>query len=101
MRSTEEQATPIQLTPEQEARIRTVVSAGAYRSAEEAIDAAVSAVEIAAAPGFDGTSEELEALLLDGLNSGDGVEAGENYWNSLRVKTDAIAEEHRTRTLRA
>jgi hypothetical protein len=43
----------IQLTPEQEKRIRTVVNAGAYRSAEEALHAAV-AVEIAAAPDFEG-----------------------------------------------
>ena len=35
----------MQLTPEQEERIRTVVNAGAYRSAEEALDAAVAAVE--------------------------------------------------------
>jgi Arc/MetJ-type ribon-helix-helix transcriptional regulator len=40
----------IQLTPEQEQRIRTVVNAGAYRSAEEALEAAVAAVEIAALP---------------------------------------------------
>jgi Arc/MetJ-type ribon-helix-helix transcriptional regulator len=37
----------IQLTPEQEQRIRTVVNAGAYHSAEEALDAAVAAVEVA------------------------------------------------------
>ena len=49
----------IQLTPEQEARIKTVISAGAYLSAEEAIDAALTAVEIAAAPDFEGTQEEL------------------------------------------
>src|SRR5690242_13881549 len=45
----------IQLTPEQEERIQAVVKAGAYPSAEEALDAAVAAVEMAAAPGFDGT----------------------------------------------
>ena len=45
---------PIQLTPEQEQRIQAVVNAGAYDSTEEALDAAVAAVEIAAAPGFHG-----------------------------------------------
>jgi Arc/MetJ-type ribon-helix-helix transcriptional regulator len=61
----------MELTPEQEQRLRAVVKAGAYQSAEEALDAAVAAVEVAAAPDFEGSQEELEALLLDGLNSGD------------------------------
>ena len=87
----------IQLTPEQEQRIRTVVNAGAYRSAEEALDAAVAAVEIAAAPDFEGTQEELEELLLEGLNSGEPVPADENFWNRLRAETDQIATEHQAR----
>ena len=44
----------IQLTPEPEQRIQAVVKADAYPSAHEALDAAVAAVEIAAAPGFEG-----------------------------------------------
>ena len=48
----------IQLTPEQEQRIQAVVNAGAYPSTEEPLDAAAAAVEIAAAPGFEGTREE-------------------------------------------
>jgi Arc/MetJ-type ribon-helix-helix transcriptional regulator len=44
----------IQLTPEQEQRIQAVVQAGAYRSAEEALDAAVAAVECVASAGFEG-----------------------------------------------
>jgi Arc/MetJ-type ribon-helix-helix transcriptional regulator len=63
----------IQLTPEQEQRIQAVVNAGAYPSTQEALDAAVAAVEFAATPGFEGTQEELEALLLEGLNSGQMV----------------------------
>ena len=90
----------MQLTPEQEQRIRTVVNAGAYRSAEEALDAAVAAVEIAAAPDFEGTQEELEELLLKGLNSGEPIEADENFWNRLRAKTDAAATEHQARKTR-
>jgi Arc/MetJ-type ribon-helix-helix transcriptional regulator len=88
---------PIQLTPEQEQRIRTVVSVGAYRSAEEALDAAVAAVETAAAPDFEGTQEELEDLLLEGLNSGEPVEADENFWNRLRAETDTMATERQAR----
>lgn len=62
----------IQLTPEQEQRIQ----------------AAIAAAEVAAAPGFEGTQEELEELLLEGLNSGEPVEADENFWNRLRAQTD-------------
>lgn len=87
----------IQLTPDQERRIQAIVKAGAYPSAEEALDAAVAAVEIAAAPRFEGAPEELEALLLEGLDSGEAVEADEAYWNRLRAETDALAIEHLTR----
>jgi Arc/MetJ-type ribon-helix-helix transcriptional regulator len=87
----------LQLTPEQEQRIRTVVDAGAYHSVEEAIDAAVSAVEIAAAPGFEGTQAELEELLLEGLHSGEPTAIDENFWNDLRLKTGNMALEHDAR----
>ncbi|HXP86433.1 MAG TPA: hypothetical protein VN841_17020 [Bryobacteraceae bacterium] len=95
----------IQLTPEQEQRIQAVVNAGvypssAYPSTKEALDAAVAAVEIAAAPGFEGTQEELEALLVEGLNSGEPVEADKAFWNRLRAETDQMAAEHRARTSR-
>jgi Arc/MetJ-type ribon-helix-helix transcriptional regulator len=87
----------IQLTPEQEQRIHAVVSAGAYLSTEEALDAAVAAVEIAAVPDFEGTPDELEELLLEGLNSGEPVEANESTWDRLRAKTDRMATERQAR----
>jgi Arc/MetJ-type ribon-helix-helix transcriptional regulator len=87
----------LQLTPEQEQRIRTVVNAGAYRSAKEALDAAVAAVEIAAAPDFEGSLDELEKLLRGSLNSGEPVEADESFWSRLKVETDSIAAEHLAR----
>jgi len=87
----------LQLTPEQEQRIRTVVDAGAYRSAEEALDAAVAAVEIAAAHNFEGTPAELEELLAAGLNSGEPVPADEAYWNRLRAETGQMARGHLAR----
>jgi len=59
----------IQLTPEQKQRIQAIVKSGAYPSAQEALDAAVAAVEIAAAAGFEGSQNELESLLLEGLAS--------------------------------
>jgi Arc/MetJ-type ribon-helix-helix transcriptional regulator len=90
----------LQLTPDQEQRIRTVVSAGAYRSAEEALDAAVAAVEIAAAPDFEGAQDELEELLLDGLNSGEPVPVDENFWSRLRAETGTMAREREARRRR-
>ena len=87
----------IQLTPEQEQRIQAVVKAGAYPSTEEALDAAVAAVEAAVAPGFEGKQEELEELLLEGLNSGQPVEADEAFWNRLTAETDRMAAEHQAR----
>jgi len=87
----------IQLTPEQEQRIQAIVNAGAYPSAQEALDAAVAAVEAAAAPGFEGPPEELEELLLEGLDSGEAVEADEAYWHCLRADTDAMAKDHLAR----
>lgn len=81
----------IQLTPEQEQRLQAIVNAGAYASTEEALEAAVAAVETAAAPDFEGTTAELEELLLEGLHSGEPVEVDERFWNRLRGETDAMA----------
>ncbi len=84
----------IQLTPEQEQRIQAVVNAGAYPSTEEALDAAVAAVELAATHGFEGTHEELEALLMEGVNSGEPVEADQTFWKGLTIETDRMVAEH-------
>jgi hypothetical protein len=54
-------------------------------------------VEIATAPDFEGSQQELEALLIEGLNSGEPVEAGETLWSRLKLETDAIAAEHLAR----
>jgi Arc/MetJ-type ribon-helix-helix transcriptional regulator len=59
----------IHLTPEQECRIRAVISRGSYRSVEEVVEAAVTAVEQRTVPGFTGTQEELDDLLGEGLAS--------------------------------
>lgn len=87
----------IQLTPEQEQRINAVVNTGAYPSAEEALDAAVAAVESVAAPEFEGTRKELDALLAEGLNFGEPVEADEAFWERLTEKTDRMVNEHQVR----
>jgi len=77
----------IQLTPEQEQRIQAVVNAGAYASTQEALDAAVTAVEIASSSTFEGSKEELESLLLAGLRSRE-LSEGE-FWDSVDRATNA------------
>jgi Arc/MetJ-type ribon-helix-helix transcriptional regulator len=77
----------LQLTPEQEQRIRAIVTAGAYPSAEDALNAAVAAVETAAALDFEGTPEELESLLVQGLSSHELSE--EEFWKSVDRETSA------------
>jgi Arc/MetJ-type ribon-helix-helix transcriptional regulator len=71
----------IQLTPEQEQRIQAVVSAGAYASTEEALNAALAVVETAAAHDFERTQEELAGLLMEGLASKELSE--DEFWNSV------------------
>jgi Arc/MetJ-type ribon-helix-helix transcriptional regulator len=85
----------IQLTPEQEQRIQAVVDTGAYHSAEEALNAALAVVETAASPAFDGTQEEFDTLLQEGLTSGEPIEANA-FWNRLRAETERMAAEHQT-----
>jgi Arc/MetJ-type ribon-helix-helix transcriptional regulator len=87
----------MQLTPEQEQRIRAVVNTGAYLSPQEALDAAVAAVETVAAPGFEGTQEELEELLAAGLTSGEPVEADEAFWDRVTAETGRMAADHQAR----
>ena len=86
-----------QLTSEQERRIDAVVAAGAWRSAEEALNAALAAVENVAVPDFEGTLDELETLLADGLNSGEPVEANHAFWHRITTETDRIATDHGAR----
>lgn len=83
----------IQLTPEQEQRIEAIVNAGAYPSAQDALDAAVAAVEIIASPDFEGSQELLEGLLLEGLASKELSE--EEFWDSIDRETDAMLVAHK------
>jgi len=78
----------IHLTPEQERRLRAVLSRGAYKSVEEVVDAAWTAVEQRTVPGFAGTPEELDTLLAEGLASKQLTE--DAFWNSLSKQTDAL-----------
>jgi len=87
---------PTQLTPEQEQRIQAIVNAGAYRSAEEALDAAVAALESAVAPDFEGTEEELEGLIKEGLASKELSE--EEFWEHVDRETNALVAAHEARS---
>ncbi len=77
----------IQLTAEQEQRLQAVVNAGAYASAEEALNASLSVVEEAAAHDFEGTQEELEGL-MEGVGSKELSE--EEFWRSADSQTNAM-----------
>jgi Arc/MetJ-type ribon-helix-helix transcriptional regulator len=74
----------IHLTPEQERRVRAVISRGGYESVEEVEDAALAAVEQRIVPGFAGTQEELDALLAEGLASRELTE--DEFWTSVHAQ---------------
>lgn len=83
----------IQLSPEQEQRIQAIVNAGAYPSAHQALDAAVAAVESAAAPSFERSQEEeLESFLMEGLASQELSE--EEFWDSVDHETNTMLAAH-------
>jgi len=68
----------LQLTPDQEERVRAIVREGFYASVEEAIAAGLAAVEAASLPKFQGSDEELRDLLREGLDSPE--RNGEEFW---------------------
>lgn len=84
----------IHLTPEQERRIRAVLGRGAYKSLEEVVEAALTAVEQRTVPGFAGSPEELDTLLAEGLASKQLTE--DEFWSSVSKRTDAFLAEHKT-----
>src|SRR5439155_19895062 len=84
----------IHLTPEQERRVRAVLERGAYKSVEEVVEAALTAVEQRTVPGFAGTPEELDTLLAEGLASKQLTE--DEVWSSVGKRTDALVAEHKT-----
>jgi Arc/MetJ-type ribon-helix-helix transcriptional regulator len=84
----------IRLTPEQERRIRAVLDRGSYKSAEEVVEAALTAVEQRTVPGFAGTAEELDALLAEGLASKQLTE--DEFWSSVSKQTNTLLAEHKT-----
>jgi Arc/MetJ-type ribon-helix-helix transcriptional regulator len=86
---------PRQHTPEQEHRLQAVVNAGANPSVDDALNAALSAVETAAHPAFEGREGELDDLLAEGISSGELTE--EEFWTSVDRETDAMLAAHKPR----
>jgi Arc/MetJ-type ribon-helix-helix transcriptional regulator len=84
----------ILLTPEQERRLRAVLDCGAYKSVEEVVEAALTAVEQRTVPGFAGTPEELDTRLAEGLASKQFTE--DEFWSFVSKRTDALLAEHKT-----
>jgi Arc/MetJ-type ribon-helix-helix transcriptional regulator len=84
----------IHLTPEQESRLQALLSRGAYQSVEEVVEAALTAVEQRTVPGFAGTPDELDALLAEGLASGELAE--KEFWNSVNRRTDVLLSQHKS-----
>jgi Arc/MetJ-type ribon-helix-helix transcriptional regulator len=82
----------INLTPEQESRLQAIMSRGAYASVEEVVEAALAAVEQRTLPGFAGTADELDALLLEGLASQELAEA--DFWGSVNQQIDSLSAQH-------
>lgn len=87
----------LQLTPDQEQRINAIVQAGAFHSPEAALDAAVTAVENAVAFEFEGSPQELDALLADGLNSGPDIEVDDSFVQRFTAQTDEMVRNHQAR----
>jgi Arc/MetJ-type ribon-helix-helix transcriptional regulator len=84
----------IHLTPEQEQRLQVVMQRGGYESVNDVVEAALVAVEHRSVAGFDGTAEEIETLLLEGLASGELTEG--EFWESVNGRTDAMLAEHQS-----
>jgi hypothetical protein len=82
----------IHLTPEQERRIRTVTDRGPCDLIDERSSAALTAVEQRTVAGFTGSSEQLDALLAEGLASKELSES--EFWDSVGKQTAKIVAEN-------
>jgi Arc/MetJ-type ribon-helix-helix transcriptional regulator len=84
----------IRLTPDQEQRLQAVIRRGSYESIDQVVEAALAAVEQRSIAAFDGITEEMEALLADGLASKELTES--EFWESVDIRTDAMLVEHQS-----
>jgi glutamate-1-semialdehyde aminotransferase len=71
-----------------EKRIQAVVDAGAFSTRELALEAAVELVEAAAQNDFDGSPDELGALLKQGLDS--KLMSEEEFWKAADAEIEEM-----------
>ncbi len=81
---------PIQLTPEQEELLTRMVREGAFTTAEQALDVVIRRASELAEAEFQGSPQELEMLLIAGLESGASVSADEQFWLDLEAETNQL-----------
>lgn len=58
------------------------------------MEAAVAGVEDAENLGFVGSEEELDRLLMEGIESGGAVEVNEEFWGRITAETDRMLSEY-------
>lgn len=80
---------PIELTPEQERRLLEVLESCRFSTPEEALEAALGH--------FEGSIDELNQLITEGLKSGPSVEVNDAFWLQLDHKTNGLLQELRHR----
>lgn len=74
----------VSLSPQHEDLIREKVASGLYRSADEAIDAALRLLNAR-----DQQMQQLRAKIQDGLDSGDGVELTPEVMDEIEREAEA------------
>ncbi len=75
--------------------MQAVVSAGAYPSVDDALNVALTVVETATHPAFEGSAGELDELIADGISSGELNE--EEFWSSADREADAMLATYKMR----
>jgi hypothetical protein len=71
-----------------------ILESGAYRTPEEALDSAIANLESTVDHDFEGSIDELNQLIVEGLNSGPSIEVNDDFWRQLDAKTDKLLLEH-------
>lgn len=87
----------IQLAPELERRIESLMADRGYETPELVVEAALQALEESQ---DEPAGDELEALLEEGLNS-KAIVADDAYWASLNERLDKVRDEHLASKARA
>ena len=77
--------TDISLTPDNREFLEAKLAAGEFTSASDVANKALRQARVHEA------KEKLAALLLEGINSGPGIELTEEYWTRKRAELQANA----------